>query len=59
MAHMREKKNVYKVLVEKPEGKIPAARSTLRLEPTIKVALERNGWDGMDSVNSETCTRLF
>jgi hypothetical protein len=40
---MREKKNVYKVLMEKPEGKIPPARSTLRLEPTTEVAFEETG----------------
>jgi len=55
---MREKKNVYKVLVEKPKGKIPPARPRLRWKPAIKVALD-SGWDGMDSVNSETCTRLL
>jgi len=50
MVHMREKKNIYKVLVEKPKGKIPPARSKLRWKPTIKVAFEDTEWDGMDSI---------
>lgn len=53
MVHMREKKNVYKVLMEKPKGKIPPARSRLRWKPTIKVALEDTGWDGMHSVTQK------
>jgi hypothetical protein len=56
---MREKKNVYKVLVEKPKGKIPLARSRLRWKPTIKVALGTHwlGWHGLHT--SETCIRLL
>lgn len=49
----REKKNVYKVLVEKPKGTIPPARSRLRWKSTTKAALEDNGWEGMDSITQK------
>jgi hypothetical protein len=58
MVHKGEKKNVYKVLVEEPEGKIPPAKSTLRLEPTTEVALEETGGEGTDSVTQKR-TRLL
>jgi hypothetical protein len=43
---MNDKRNTYRVLVGKPEGKRPLGRHGHRLEDNIKMDLEI-GWDGM------------
>jgi hypothetical protein len=41
---MGEGRNVYRVLVGKPEGKIPLGRPRRRWEDGIKMDLEEIGW---------------
>jgi hypothetical protein len=43
-----EKRNAYKILVGKPEGKRPLGRFRRRLEDNIKMDLREIGWDAMD-----------
>jgi hypothetical protein len=40
-------RNVYRVLVEKPEGKRPLVRPRRRLEDNIKMNLQEVGCEGM------------
>jgi hypothetical protein len=44
VAHMGEGRNVYRVLVRKPEGKRPLGRSRHRWEDGIKMDLREIGW---------------
>jgi hypothetical protein len=44
-ARMREKKNVCRILVGKPEGKRPLGRPRRRWEDNIKMDLRQIGWD--------------
>jgi hypothetical protein len=44
---MREKRNAYRILVGKPEGKRPLGRPRCRLLDTIKMNLREIGWDGI------------
>ncbi|PNF20161.1 hypothetical protein B7P43_G00613 [Cryptotermes secundus] len=46
-----EKKNVYRILVEKPEGKRPQGRPRRRWVDGIRVDLREIGWDGMDWID--------
>ena len=50
VARMEEGRIVYKVLVGKPEGKIPLGRPRRRWEDNIKMDLEKvgRGWDWME-----------
>jgi hypothetical protein len=43
-----EKRNAYKILLGKPEGKGPLRRSRRRWVDNIKMDLREIGWDGMD-----------
>jgi hypothetical protein len=43
-----EKRNAYRILVGKPEGKKPLGRSRRRWVDKIKIDLREIGWDGMD-----------
>jgi hypothetical protein len=45
---MREKRNVYRLLVGKPEGKRPLGRLRCRWMDNIKVDLVEKGRDGVD-----------
>jgi hypothetical protein len=45
---MGEKRNTYRILVRKPEGKIPLGRPRCRWVDNIKMDLREVGWDGMD-----------
>jgi hypothetical protein len=47
---MGQKKNAYRILVGKPEGKIPLGRPRRRWVDDIKINLKRNrmGWYGLD-----------
>ena len=47
MARMREKRDVYRVLVGKPEGKRPLGRPRNRWEVNIKMDLQELGGGGM------------
>jgi hypothetical protein len=44
---MGEKRNAYRILVGKPEGKIPLGRPRRRWVDNIKMELREIGWDGM------------
>jgi hypothetical protein len=43
-----EKRNAYRILVGKPEGKRPVGRSRRRWVDNIKIELREIGSDGMD-----------
>jgi hypothetical protein len=45
---MGEKRNVYRILVGKPEGMRPLGRPRRRWVNNIKMDLEEIGWDGVD-----------
>jgi hypothetical protein len=45
---MGEKRNAYKILVGKPEGKRPLRSPRRRWVDNIKMNLRGIGWDGMD-----------
>jgi hypothetical protein len=51
VARMGEKRNVYGILVGKPEEKRPLGRSRLRWEDNIKMGLREIGWGGMDWID--------
>jgi hypothetical protein len=46
-----EKRNAYRLLVGKPEGKIPLERKRRRWVNNIKMDLREIGWDGIDWIN--------
>jgi hypothetical protein len=48
IARKGERRNVYRVLVGKPEGNIPLGRLMPRREDNIKMDLQEVGWGGMD-----------
>jgi hypothetical protein len=48
MALMGEKRNVYRLLVGKPEGKRPLGRPRRRLIYNIKMDFVETGWNGVD-----------
>jgi hypothetical protein len=48
VAHIGEKRGVYKVLVGKPEGKRPLGRPRRRWEDNIKMDLQEVGCGSMD-----------
>jgi hypothetical protein len=45
---MWEKRNAYRILAGKPEGKRPLGRSGRRWVDNIKMDLRETGWGGMD-----------
>jgi hypothetical protein len=51
VAHVWEKKNVYKILVGKPEGKRLLGRPTCRWEVNIRMSIKKTGWGGMEWIN--------
>jgi hypothetical protein len=51
VARTGEKKNAYRILVGKPQGKRPLGRPRHRWVDNNKVDLSEIGWDGMDSIN--------
>jgi hypothetical protein len=48
---VREKRNAYRILVGKPEGKRLLGKSRHMWEDTIKMDLGEIGWGGMDSID--------
>jgi hypothetical protein len=42
------KRNAYRILVRKPEGKRPLGRPRRMCMGNIKIDLREIGWDGMD-----------
>jgi hypothetical protein len=51
VARMGEKRNVYRILVGKPEGKRPLGRPRRRWVDNNKIDLREIEWDGMDWIN--------
>jgi hypothetical protein len=48
---MWEKRNAYRILVGKPEGKRPLGRPRRRWVDNIKMDLREIGWDGVDWID--------
>jgi hypothetical protein len=48
---MGEKRNVYRILVGKPEGKRALGRPRRRWADNIKMDLRETGWDGVDWID--------
>jgi hypothetical protein len=48
IAHMGEERNVYKVLMGKPEGKTPLGRPRRRLEDGIRMDLRETDWRSVE-----------
>jgi hypothetical protein len=48
VARIEEKRNAYRILVGKPEGKRPLERPRCRWVDNIKIDLREIGWVGMD-----------
>jgi len=44
-------RNVYKILIGKPEGKRPLQRPRHRWEDNIRMALRETGWEGVDCMH--------
>jgi hypothetical protein len=51
VARMRAKRNAYRTLVGKSEGKRPLERPRRRCVDNIKIALREIGWGGMDWID--------
>jgi hypothetical protein len=48
VAQMGERRNAYRILVGKPEGRRPLGRPRCRWVDNIKMDLREIGWDGMN-----------
>jgi hypothetical protein len=54
-----EKRNAYRILVGKLEGKRPLGRPRCRWEDNIKMDLRERGWGGMDRIDvADQCWAL-
>jgi hypothetical protein len=48
---MGTKRNAYRILMGKPEGKTPLEEPRRMLVDNIKMDLKETGWDGMDWID--------
>jgi hypothetical protein len=48
---MGEKRNAYRILVVKPQGRRPLGRPRRRWVDNIKLDFRGIGWDGMDCID--------
>jgi hypothetical protein len=48
---MREKRNAYRILVKKPEGKRPLGKPRCMWVDNIKMYLREIGWGGIDWID--------
>jgi hypothetical protein len=48
VARMGQKRNAYRILVGKPQGKRPLEKPRCSWADNIKMDLRETGWDGMD-----------
>jgi hypothetical protein len=48
VVRIKEMRNVYKIFVRKPEGKIPLGRPRRRRKDNIKLYLKEIMWEGVD-----------
>jgi hypothetical protein len=46
-----EKRNEYRILLEKPEGKRPLGKPRRRWVANIKIDLRETGWAGVDWID--------
>jgi hypothetical protein len=46
-----KKRNAYRILVGKPEGKRPPGRPRRKWVDSIKMGIREKEWDGMDWIN--------
>jgi hypothetical protein len=51
VTRMVEKRNAYRVLVGKPEGKRPLGRHSRVWENNIKIDLTDTGWENLDCIS--------
>jgi hypothetical protein len=51
VARMWARRNAYRTLVGKPEGRRPLGRTNCRWVDNIKMNLRETGWDGMDWID--------
>jgi hypothetical protein len=51
VARLGEKRNAYRILVGKPEGKRPLGRPRRRWEDNIRIDLREIGWGGLDWID--------
>jgi hypothetical protein len=51
VARIGEKRNAYRILVGKPEGKRPLGRPRRRWVDNIKMDLREVGWEGLDWID--------
>jgi hypothetical protein len=62
VACMGVKRNAYRVLMAKPEGKRPLGWPRHRSVDNIKVSLRETGWGGMDRIhlaqNTDQCQAI-
>jgi hypothetical protein len=45
---MEEKRGAFRILVRRPEGRLPLGRPRRRWEDNIKMDIREVGWEGMD-----------